>query len=209
MDPQRRTSKPGRARHLLSLIGLCDVCGGELTVSYRYDGRRRCYVCRDFCHVRIGADDLDQFAEALMCRYLSRRDVIAELRRVPEHGGELEALRGELAAARSELAALRAAGRARKVTVATVLDLEPALASAVESLEARERELQVPPALVTIPPGGDVARRWAQAPMSARRQVARLLLSGPVLGELRLMRAPSPGPACPAGDRVSWARSPN
>lgn len=44
--PERRTSRPGRARHLLSLIAVCDVCGGKLTARYPKDrGSERQYFC--------------------------------------------------------------------------------------------------------------------------------------------------------------------
>jgi hypothetical protein len=49
------------------------------------------------------------------------------------------------------------------------------LLASISGLEVRERELSTPPALSVIPPGQDVARRWKAAPMSAKRQVARLL----------------------------------
>jgi DNA invertase Pin-like site-specific DNA recombinase len=204
-DPRRRTSRPGRAKHLLSLIACCDVCGGPLSVTYRRKGTRE-YMCRERSCVYIAADDLDSYAEQVMLAYLARPDVIKGLRAAPEHNTELERLRAELAEARSELAALRAAGRARKVTVATLLDVEPGLVARVEMLEAREQELRTPPALCVIPPGKDVSRRWAAAPMSARRQVARLLCSAPVLGTLRVGRTPTPGHRADPEERVSWKR---
>lgn len=42
--------------------------------------------------------------------------------------------------------------------------------------------------------------------MSARRQVARLLCSPVVLGELRVLRSPSPGHRMLAEDRSEWRR---
>ena len=204
LSPERRTSRPGRGKHLLSLIAVCDVCGGWLSVSYRRGYRE--YMCRDASHIYIDADGLDGHAEQVMCAYLSRPDVIKGLRATPERGGELGQLRTELAEARAELASLRAAARDGRVSVATLIDVEPSRAARVESLEARERELVTPPALAMIPPGKDVARRWQAAPMSARRQVARMLCSPPILGQLRVKRSPSPGhPVAPA-DRVVWDR---
>jgi site-specific DNA recombinase len=205
-DPQRRTSRPGRGRHLLTLIAVCDVCGGPLTATYRYTGARE-YVCQRGGHVLIDADQLDAHAEQVMLAYLARRDVIARLRATPEGGGELAKVRAELAEARAELASLRAAARGGKLTVATLLDVEPGLVTRVEGLEARERELITPPALTVIPPGEDVAQRWQAAPMSARRQVARLLCSPEILGTLRLGRSPTPGHRTDPRDRVTWANA--
>jgi len=208
LAPERRTSRPGRGKHLLSLIAVCDVCGGWLTVGYpiRGETRRREYQCRDRTCVRIGADDLDAYAEQVMLAYLARDDVIEGLRAEPEDGGELATVRADLAAARAELASLRKAGREGRVSVGTLVQVEPGLVTRVESLEARERELVTPPALAMVPPGKDVRRRWQAAPMSARRQVSRMLCSPAILGQLRVTRSPSPGHRADPGDRVVWQR---
>ena len=49
-DPQRRTSRPGRAKHLLSMIATCGVCGGVLAVRYSRDAGE--YTCRAGGHVQ-------------------------------------------------------------------------------------------------------------------------------------------------------------
>jgi DNA invertase Pin-like site-specific DNA recombinase len=205
LDPARQTSRPGRGVHLLSMIAACDVCGAELTSRNRRGDRM--YVCRARGCVAILADELDGHAEKIMLAYLARPDVVRRLRAVRAADAELVTVRTDLAQARSELSALRAAGRARKVTVATLLEIEPALAGRVGELEAREEELRTPPALSVLPPGKDVARRWKAAPMSARRMVARMLLAPSMLGELRLGRTPTPGRrAAAVAERVEWRR---
>lgn len=48
----------------------------------------------------------------------------------------------------------------------------------IATLETRERELSTPGVLRgLIEPGADVAHRWADKPMSTRREIARLLLT--------------------------------
>jgi DNA invertase Pin-like site-specific DNA recombinase len=202
MDPERRTSRPGRGKHLLSLIAVCDVCGGWLSVTYRRGDRE--YTCRDFSHIYIGADDLDVHAEAEMIVYLSRGDVIERLRAQPDVGRELATVRGDLGQARGELDSWRAAARSGKVSLGSFAAIEPGLLTRITGLEARETELSTPPALSVIPPGKDVARRWVAAPMSARRQVARMLLAPPILGQLRVARSPSPGHVVDPAERVIW-----
>jgi hypothetical protein len=56
-------------------------------------------------------------------------------------------------------------------------------------------------------PGDDIAHRWAAAPISARREVARLVLSPELLGELRVTRSLSPGHRIDVADRVTWRTS--
>jgi DNA invertase Pin-like site-specific DNA recombinase len=203
LDSQRKTTRPGRGVHLLSMIALCGECGSVLAATYRYG--KRDYQCHERACTRISADDLDAYAERVMLAYLSRDDVIEQLRAQPE-GGELTTVRGELAEARSELASLRSAGRSGKLSVATLLDVEPGWVARVEALEARERELITPPALSMLPPGKDVARRWQAAPMSARRTVARLLCSPPILGTLIVNVSAVQGVRGDPAERVAWDR---
>jgi hypothetical protein len=187
------------------MIGRCDVCSSVLVASYRRGARR--YECREKACVRIGADDLDSYAERAILSYLARPDVIATLRTVPDDSGELAQVRGELTAARAELADWRRLARERKVTAESFAEIEPGLVTVISGLEQRDTELSTPAPLLVIPPGKDAARRWGAAEMPARRQVARLLLSPDVLGELRVTRTPTPGckPA-DAADRVVWLR---
>jgi DNA invertase Pin-like site-specific DNA recombinase len=208
-DPGRRTSRPGRGVHLLSLIAVCDVCGGWMTANYRRGYRQ--YECRDGSHVRIGADALDQHAEQVMLAYLARDDVIAELRAGPSRDDEeLARVRGDLEAARAELISLRKLGSKpvgdpQRLSAASVAAIEPGLTIQITGLEERERELTTPHALAgIITPGRDVARRWKAAPMPARREVARMLCSPAMLGQLRVGRSPKPGHDVAPELRVTW-----
>jgi site-specific DNA recombinase len=206
LSPERKTSRPGRGKHLLSMIARCDKCGGPMCATTRRDHEAE-YFCRDHSHVYMAKADLDTYAEEVMLGHLANPDVIEKLRSGDGSDAGLAAVRGDLEIARAELTALRDAGSKGKLTVATVIAMEPALAARVDQLEARERELAIPPALSGImAPGEDVARRWAAADMPARRMVARLLLSPRILGELRVTRTPVTGHRVPAHERVRWAR---
>ena len=207
-DPRRVTSRPGKARHLLSMTAVCGVCGNVLTVTMR-SGRPE-YQCRRPGCVRIVQADLDELAEQAMLGYLARPDVYAELRATTDAGGrELARVRGELEAARAEHEALlRAVGDGR-VSVAALAHAEPAMLARVRDLEVRERDLAAPPALRgLVGPGPDVAQRWRDTPVSTRREVARILLSPSVLGTLAVLRRPA---GCnghvPAVERVQWRRA--
>src|SRR5258708_29396239 len=201
-DPARKTSRPGRAKHLLSMIAVCDVCDGPMTVSYRRGYRE--YFCRTRSCCYVMADDLDRHAEQVMLAYLAQPDVIKRLR--ASGGGELTKVRAALAEQVAELTSWRTAAKAGKVSLASFMTIEPGLIERIAALEARDKELSTPPALTVLPPGKDIARRWKAAPMSARRQVARLLSSPEVLGQLRVCKAPVAGQHCEAENRVVWAR---
>lgn len=201
-DPARLNARPGRARHLLSLIAVCDRCDGPLTVTFRSGPRE--YQCRAKSCVRIQADDLDAYAELVMLRYMARDDVIAGLRSGEQDSAELVQLRAELAEARASLASWRRSAKAGKVTPESWEEIEPGLVSRLSALEVREHELSVPPALAVLPPGKDIAKRWKAAEVGARRQVARILLAPAALGQLRLGKAPVRGQRADPEERVIW-----
>jgi site-specific DNA recombinase len=205
--PERKTSRPGRAKHLLSMIARCGRCGGTLAVAYR-DGRSE-YFCRTKGCVRITQADVDQIAEQVMLAYLARPDVIDTLRAGEQHDDrELSTIRDQLATVRARHDELADAVAAGTLSVALAARSEPTLLAEIERLEQREKDLATPSALRgLIEPGTDVARRWTTAPMSTRREIARLLLTPKLIGELRVIPSPTRGPRpVPADERIQWWR---
>ncbi|MGH3806003.1 MAG: hypothetical protein ACRDRU_05065 [Pseudonocardiaceae bacterium] len=99
--PERKTTRPGRAKYLLSLIGRCGVCLATLNVAYRED-TSSFYVCRAKGCVRIIQADLDTLAEEVMLAYLARPEVMDTLRAGDQEGDR------ELSQVRDQLALLRA-----------------------------------------------------------------------------------------------------
>jgi DNA invertase Pin-like site-specific DNA recombinase len=209
-DPARLTYRPGRARHLLSMIARCAECGGPLAViSHR---GRPTYTCRDGGHVRVGEADLDEHVTEVILDYLARPDVYREIRSSGhDHDEDLANARAVTATVRAEhndLADLVGRG---EVSATLAARAEPAILRRLRVAEETERHLATPSALRSlITPGRDVAKRWKAAPVAARREVARLLLAPNVLGELRVQRRPagvSKHATVPVADRVTWRRA--
>jgi site-specific DNA recombinase len=204
-DPKRTTTRPGRAKHLLSNLALCDRCETTITVSFR--AHRPYYQCRKGC-VRVQKEDIEQFAEEVILHYLARPDVHQALKRAETDSDALHAVRDELAGARARLAELADAVAAGTVSIVTVARAEPQILATIGALERREAELATPSALHGfITPGADVARRWHAAPISTRREIARLLLTPDMIGELRVTPRPPGWPGgrhVPAASRVVW-----
>lgn len=215
-DPARRTSRPGRARHLLSLIARCDECGELLRAYYRRHGQRhdqgdevRDYSCRGRGCVRISADALDEYATATMLEYLARPDVFEQLRAGSADPAALTAVRGQLEAALTELRDWRDRARRLEITAASFAAVEPAIVARIDQLEEQERQLITPPELAgLVKPRASVAAWWAETPLPARRQVARLLCSPGILGTLKVGPSPrrGPTPQVSASERVTWDR---
>lgn len=205
LSPDRKTSRPGRGKHLLSMIARCGRCLGTVAVAYRREYSE--YFCRTKGCVRITQSDVDDVAERVMLAYLARPDVIDALRAGDRHDDrELSAVRDRLALARARHDELADAVAAGTLSVVLAARSEPVMLAEIAALEEQEKKLVTPNVLRgLIEPGADVARRWAAAPMSTRREIARLLLTPGLIGELRI--TPTGGRrGVPAEDRIQWWR---
>lgn len=208
-SPERVTTRPGRAKHLLSMIAVCDVCAGPLSARHnRHRPERGAdYRCHRGNHVSVPYGQLNDYAEAAIVGYLSRPDNVERLT-AQDHGQELEAVRLSIAEIRSELDDLADKVGHGELSATLAARAEPAIQQRLRTAQDREAELSTPPVLRgLVVPGVEVSRRWGAAPMSTKRQVARLLLAPDVLGELRVARSPSPGHTVPIEDRVVWRRT--
>jgi hypothetical protein len=204
--PERKTTRPGRARHLLSMIAKCAVCGGPLSARSRPGGVE--YQCHEGGHVRVDYADLNDYATRAMLGYLARPDNADWLTR-GDDDADLIAAREQVAGIRAELDDLADRVGAGKLSATLAARAEPGILNRLRDAERREADLSSPSVLRgLIAPGVDVARRWKAAEMSTRREVARLLLAPDLLGELRVLRSPSRGHRAPIKDRVEWAREP-
>lgn len=209
-DPTRVTTRPGKARHLLSMIARCGPCGNELAVAYPKKGRTvAIYVCRGGGgHVRVDKAELDGLAEAAILGYLSRDDVHAELTAAEGQEEVVAAARAEVVSIGRELDELGDEVGAGRMTPATAARAEQGIRARLVKAQVRERELSTPSALRRfLDPGADIRARWDEAEISSKREIARLVLATGALGELRLERSPIRGHRVPVEQRVSWRRS--
>ena len=177
-DPKRVTTRPGRAKWLASCIARCGVCEGWMAVVRR-GANRTVYQCRDHGHVWIEREELDDYLTRLVIERLSRPDAY---RHLPDGADEsvVEQLRGQLAGLRAELdgyAEDAAEGRIDRVFAAKVVGK---LNAKITEVQALIEAAVTPPALAGLlagDPDDDVATRWERAPISAQREVLRLLFT--------------------------------
>jgi site-specific DNA recombinase len=203
-DARRKTTRPGKAKHLLSGIAFCAKCGSPITVTLRREVPA--YQCQRGC-IRIQKTDLEELAEAVILGYLARPDIHDRLSRADSDNTQLSAVRDELAATRTRMTELADAAAAGSVSIATVVRAEPQILATIAQLERREGELSTPAQLRGfITPGEHVARRWESTPMAARREIARLLLSPEYLGRMVVLPGQR-GRHVPAEERVVWRSS--
>jgi site-specific DNA recombinase len=195
-DPARRTSRPGRGVHLLSMIARCDVCAGTLAATFRREGRRE-YACRTGGHVRIPADPLDAWAEQQIIGVLTDRDRIGQL--VPTvDDAALDAARDDAARVQAELDDLGDAVGRGELLASVAARAQQGIAERLRAARQRVDDLSTPAGLQALIEPGDLAEeQWAAAPMSAKRDIVRLLFRPGLLGELSVARATDRGPIWP------------
>lgn len=211
-NPARKTTRHGRAVHELTMIIRCDVCGGPLIVTVRSDGKKPGaglprYQCRDKGCIRIEKSGVDDIVIGAMLAYLAS-DKVYDMLAETGDDDRMQQVRDDLAKARAELDELHDLAGSGQASVRFVARAEPQIVERITRLEAEERTLSTPPALQGfIEPGKDVAERWEAAPISARREVAHILLSPAMLGEVRIMPSPRRGHWVDPIERIRWVRS--
>ncbi|MFJ9018774.1 recombinase family protein [Streptomyces sp. NPDC102259] len=230
-DPSRRNYTGEHIQHVLTMTIKCDVCGaGMVVVTRRRKGSRDAvgYQCGARGHVWIPKAETDRVLigdlEAadletreprpvlgVILAYLSAPQRLARLRRPAADRTEAEAaVRAELDGLRAELEVLEAAprpktARARLQRTADMEELEQDAAA----LEAKLARMTAPDPLEGIlptDPGADLVAWWEAAGVQRQRAVAGLLLAPEVLGQVRVMRAPS-RTSVPVTERLRWVRA--
>lgn len=200
-DPARVTTRPGKAKHLLSMIARCAHCESPLSVTYRRRGGPH-YICRRSC-VLISEADLDSHVTVDVLAYLSRPRVWKRLVAAgPTDDAGLSAARDELAAIEADYRETKALFRARRISPAAFAEVEPGKLADLDAAAKRVKELEAPPPLRFLLNGqGDLKARWEAAPVAARRDAIRKL------ARVTVRRSPQRGPVrVPAAQRtrIEW-----
>lgn len=211
-DPSRRSRRDGGAKHVLTAALRCNECSGPITVRTRRVGKRRqpaAYECMRGC-VRLAKEGVDAEVIGTLLAYLARPELYAAISADDTDDSESAAIRTELARRRSELAELEAAETETLAEARIIAKAVETQTAKIRELEARQRDLAQPSRISEIFPADadkDVAKRWADLPLTARRELAALLLTPELLGEVWIKRSPSPGILVPAADRIIWSRA--
>jgi DNA invertase Pin-like site-specific DNA recombinase len=197
LDPARSTSRPGRAKWLLSMIARCDRCGSRVSANF-YNGRRR-YKCHERSCVTVDADELDAWAEREILAILAKPDVLARLVPSAADPAALDHARGEVASIKGEHRDLVRRVGAGQLSAAMAAGAEPPILARLQVAEAKVVELTAPAGLRhLVQPGAQVEAEWAEMPMPARREVVRVLFAEGVVGVLSV----APGRGEPTVERI-------
>jgi hypothetical protein len=209
LDPARRSTRNGRAKHVLTMTMKCDVCGGPVAASG--EGASAYYFCRKRRCVQVNKDAVDALIigdagrPGVILDHLASDKVFKNFTASSEDSGKVEKLRAEIERLRGERDEAENAEPESITEARMFARMVETLEKKISTLEDEERRLTLPAVLTDlIKPGKDVVTRWDAAPVEARREVARLLLSADWLGEVRIRR----GRGVPAAARVHWHKEP-
>lgn len=209
LAPERRSTRNGRAKHVLTMTMKCDVCGGQVAAGG--DSAGAYYFCRQRRCVQISKAQVDALiiGEAgrpgVILAYLASDRVFEDFTASSGDSGKVEGIRAELSRLRAERGEAENAEPESIAEARMFARMVETLGKKISALEDEERRLTLPAVLTDlIKPGKDVAQDWDAAPVEARREAARLLLSADWLGEVRITR----GRGKTAAERIHWHREP-
>jgi site-specific DNA recombinase len=182
LDPKRTVTRPGGAKHLLSLIAACGGCGAPLIVTYRFrEGKRPAYACRAKNCVTVDEADLDEYVFVKLLIALAQEKTWQRLAAASEPAADaaLEAARAKLAEVKADYEQTLELFGAGKITPLAFTRAEPRKVAALKTAEAKVAELETPAELRFLRGGSqqDVLCRWIDAPLAAKRGVIRKLMT--------------------------------
>lgn len=203
-DPARRTTRPGRAVHLLSFVATCGHCGGVLAAA---GGR---YRCEARSCVTIDQAEADRLVEQMVLTKLEQPETYGALRRRGDDDDQaLVTMRGEVAALQARLDEWRLSAAKGQTSPASLAVVEAELSGQIAALQRRVTEAEVPPALQAIlEPGTDVRARWKASSTAARRRIithmATVVVGRAALPGSRYFDFRRLGNSRFAGDPMTW-----
>lgn len=204
-DPVRTLTRPGRGKHWLSFIALCDVCGSVMSAKPAWRSLGAFYLCHRNSCARVPYDPLNAYVEFTLIEWLGRDDIAHLLTAESVDPEAVEAAELAVRAIERDIDALAARLDGGGPATRRLLDRElPRLDAALIAAKGHRDELSAPALLRgLIKPGKGVRKRWAGTAMPARREIARLVLVPELLGELRVVKGKHTDPIA---DRVRLRR---
>lgn len=201
----RAITRPGGARHILTVTGRCGPCGGPLT-AVRLRGEPM-YRCKRRGCVAVPEADLDEFVIATMQAFLADPKLYRRLDHGEHTAAELRAARAERDRVKRHYDEMKAETKAFRMSAAAFAEMEPDVLASLEEAKVKVRELERPARLKgLIEPGPDVAERWPEDVVLVRK-IAAALLQRDAVGELRILRTPKLGKVrAPIEERVDFLR---
>lgn len=169
-DPKRKTTRPGRAKYLLSYVARAEcgafLCAAAGTAYYQCSADTCVYVKREW---------LDAYVTQIILGVLSRPTEYQALAQADDSA--VVAARGESDALRARLDEFYESASRGDLSPGALAKVEARLLPQIEAADKRAVQAATPPVLRALldDPDTDLEDRWEAMPMSARREVVALL----------------------------------
>lgn len=177
-DPARKTTRPGRARWLLSYLATCDVCGAPLAVQPHGDGKGAkypLYRCSARACVFIRVEHLDAYVKGRVLRLMSEVTFTGDDKKALVLRGEAARLQADL----DDKARACAQGHISTRSYALMeADTLPRIAKLTKDADA---------AAIPLPMRGVSLGQWDELDIAVRREVIRAAY------EIRIRKRATPG----------------
>jgi DNA invertase Pin-like site-specific DNA recombinase len=200
-DPSRKTTRAGRAVHLLSYIVRCGVCGGPLScgrVSRRgWTGLVYCCLKRRCAAVK--AEFLDEYVQRTVVAWLSLDETVDMLNALSGGDERAASARAEAARLRTELEDYKRLAETGDISAVDYVRFSRGLETQIAEQEAIAAEAGIPPVLRGMV-GEQAVQRWAEIgdEVARKREIIR------TVADIRLLRA-GKGTRQPFGaHRLQW-----
>lgn len=197
--PERKTTRPGRVKWLLSYLAVCGECQGPMSAATSRQGiynepMYRCYKKR--CS-SVKVAELDNIVQATILAFLCRPDVYALLTATAGNDDEqASAARAEANQLRTELENWINEAVTSGVSATTAARIEKGYRDRIAAANDRAAQASTPAALRGLP-GPDIVARWSEMDLAAKREVVRLVAPPTVKRALVRDRIP-------LADRIVW-----
>lgn len=173
-DPARRTSTGSAAKHLLSGIGMCGVCGAPVRATMNRGVPS--YKCSAASHVTRKRADVDEYVTGIVVGVLGRPDTLGLF--APRKAAHLDAA-NEVRDLRQRLDDVADAYADGKIGTGQLARITARIKPRLEDAERRARQIvDGTPLLDGITGlGVDVPAAWQALPLSRKRAVVQLLMT--------------------------------
>ncbi|MFC3982294.1 recombinase family protein [Streptosporangium jomthongense] len=187
-DPERKTTKPGRAKYLLAFLGRCGVCNEYLTRMGGREGpdRYKCYAATGCVTIRM--DWVDAAIGEAICNRLAKGDVLEQLttRDNKDLYAELEELRAD------HQTALDLRSR-KKLSLLALSQEEERILPRIEEIEKALRPVTLPQCIEDLTKDAQgnlqiIRTRWNRLDIPAKKDVVRTLIES-----IRILKTTVPG----------------
>ena len=175
--PDRKVSKPGASRWLLSYLAVAE-CGGAMHADPGREGRRPSYRCHADGCASVGVAEADEYVTRVIVARLALPDVRAMF--APDDAGVRKA-KADLAKLEAKLEGARASHATLDgISAASLADAERRFAPLIADAKRRAVSATVPAVLVELLDAATFGAKkvrpvWDRMPLAARREVVSIL----------------------------------